>query len=325
MGQKGMCKFGNDYAVGLRWLRHLGYVQVSTNPTLAAKAYDDFPELWEDFKEQAKEHTEWLENPEEYNDEIAVEGTIVALLNNLRVFAPIAYMSDWEDGRVSYQLNPNVSDSLEGSLRDALRVHTRCRELMETWNEYLHWGFETREETGRPDVVFKVAGWAPVSLEITKELTSLGIGSNDTVVYSVPQETLLITQKLKGMATALERGIQPTQTYETNMGGRLERHLRDVLAEEVLTEALEEFDDKEEVVHDLAEELGCMDDIDDPLLSLGEKIKRVTTSSSFKKNLGFLTDDPFVDVLTEAEMFGESKEENLEAMEERENVTRKSG
>jgi len=43
MTMRGMCKFGNDYALGLRWLRHLGYVQVSTNPVLAARAYDDDP------------------------------------------------------------------------------------------------------------------------------------------------------------------------------------------------------------------------------------------------------------------------------------------
>jgi len=39
------CKFGNDYALGLRWLRHLGFEQVSTNPVLAARAYQDDPGL----------------------------------------------------------------------------------------------------------------------------------------------------------------------------------------------------------------------------------------------------------------------------------------
>ncbi len=41
MVKEGKCKFGNDYALGLRWLRHLGFEQVSTNPVLAARAYQD--------------------------------------------------------------------------------------------------------------------------------------------------------------------------------------------------------------------------------------------------------------------------------------------
>jgi hypothetical protein len=38
MVKDGLCKFGNDYAIGLRWLRHLGFEQVSTNPVLVATA-----------------------------------------------------------------------------------------------------------------------------------------------------------------------------------------------------------------------------------------------------------------------------------------------
>jgi len=58
MIEKGFCKFGNDYALGLRWLRHLGFVQVSTNPVLAAIAYDDDPELWDEFRKVAENHNE---------------------------------------------------------------------------------------------------------------------------------------------------------------------------------------------------------------------------------------------------------------------------
>lgn len=325
MTQEGMCKFGNDYAVGLRWLRHLGYVQVSTNPTLAAKAFDDFPELWEVFKDHVEENPEWLRNPGEHSDEIGMEGTIVALLDNLKVFAPVAFLSDYQDGLVSYQLNPNISGSVEESIADALTVYSRIRNLLETYNKYLFWGYATPEESARPNVVFKVAGSSPAATEVTAELTSLGIGTNDTVVYSVPQEGLLITQKFDGMARAINRGISPTQTYETNMGGRLERHLRDVIAEDLLSEAIEEFDNEEEVIQELAENLGCADDIDDPLLSLGEKIRLVTTSSSYKKNMKFLTQDPFVEVIAESGICGGSREETLEYLEEQENTIRKAG
>jgi len=82
-----MCRFGNDYALGLRFLRHLGFVQVSTNPPLAATAYNDDPELLEKFRKYAsevliKEHPEWFENPEKYADDIAMEATRFALMDN---------------------------------------------------------------------------------------------------------------------------------------------------------------------------------------------------------------------------------------------------
>ncbi len=56
MVEEGKCKFGNDYALGLRWLRHLGFEQVSTNPVLAARAYQDEPGLMALFKEETQHH-----------------------------------------------------------------------------------------------------------------------------------------------------------------------------------------------------------------------------------------------------------------------------
>lgn len=320
MTLKEMCKFGNDYAAGLRWVRHLGYVQVSTNPTLAAKAFDDFPELWDDFKERVGEHSEWLRDPEKYKDDIGMEGTIVALLDNLRVFSPIALLSDYQHGMVSYQLNPQITGSLEDSVSDALEVYSRIREYLRVYNEYLTWGYSIPVEAGRPDVVFKVSGDSPAATEITAALCSLGIGTNDTVVYSVAQEALLITQKFKGLARAVKKGIPITQTYETNMGGRLEYHLRDILGEELFSEALEEFDEKHEVVQELARELGI--EKLDPSLPLDEKVKQVT--SAFKGNLRDFTLDPFVNLISKSGIRG-GREETLEHLEELEDLVQKTG
>ena len=58
MVKEGRCKFGNDYALGLRWLRHLGFEQVSTNPVLAARAYQDEPALHRAFQEEFKTASE---------------------------------------------------------------------------------------------------------------------------------------------------------------------------------------------------------------------------------------------------------------------------
>jgi hypothetical protein len=47
MVREGFCRFGNDYALGLRWLRHLGFEQVFKNslttlPMGGAKGGSDF-------------------------------------------------------------------------------------------------------------------------------------------------------------------------------------------------------------------------------------------------------------------------------------------
>jgi hypothetical protein len=49
----------------------------------------------------------------------------------------------------------------------------------------------------------------------------------------VSQEATLILEEMEGMAKAVRKGIRPTQLYMTNMGGRLESHLREVKLEEL--------------------------------------------------------------------------------------------
>jgi hypothetical protein len=241
---RGMCKLGNDYAIGLRWLRHLGFVQVSTNPVLAAKAYDDDPSLWDEFGKVVQQHKEWSGSPEECGDEIAMEATMVALWPNLVVFRPIALASKFHHGMVSYQLNPNVAHSLEGSLADALKVYSAAARFLADYDRQLTWGYDAKMERGRPNIVFKVAGGYPAALEITETLNGLGIGTNNTVTYTVAQETPLIVRAISGMARAVKMGIPITQAYETNMGGRLESHLRDVESARILKEALAKVKDK---------------------------------------------------------------------------------
>ncbi len=81
MIREGFCRFGNDYALGLRWLRHLGFEQVSTNPVLAALAYSDDPSLAQTLQAEAKYHpkfAEWRANPAAFGDEIALYATLLA-------------------------------------------------------------------------------------------------------------------------------------------------------------------------------------------------------------------------------------------------------
>ena len=298
---RGMCKLGNDYAIGLRWLRHLGFVQVSTNPVLAAKAYEDDPSLWDEFSKVVQQHREWFGSPGKRGDEIAMEATMVALWPNLAVFRPIALASKFHHGMVSYQLNPNVAHSLDGSLADALKIYSAAARFLEDYDRQLTWGYDPKMERGRPNIVFKVAGGYPAALEITETLNGLGIGTNNTVTYTVAQETPLIIRAISGMAKAVKMGIPITQAYETNMGGRLESHLRDVESERILRQALSKGKDKGNFVEKLAQGLGMKD-------ASGEILERKVSAICSYKYLKSLATPAFVQAIAESGAFGSPDE-----------------
>jgi len=316
MADLDMCRFGNDYALGLRWLRHLGFVQVSTNPVLAAIAYQDDPTLWDgftgedlcpDFKNQVEKHPEWIDDPEAYGDEIAAAGTEVSIWPNLAVFRPIAVASDMRHGMVSLQLNPKIADKLEESLRDAIKIYIDASKFLERYDHYLLWGFGWRVERGRPNIVFKVSGSSPAAIELTRRLEAMGIGTNNTVTFTVSQESRLILAKIEGRAEAVKKGIPLTTVYETNMGGRLDDHIREVQAELLLSRALEKIRNKEEALERLSKSLGASEETRS-LENLQEKIRVVCS----RRYLRPLNKQPFIDFLSEA--YGEPKEKVSERL-----------
>ena len=83
------CKFGNDYARGLETLRHLGFSQVSTNPVLAAKAFDEDPALVRKLQEEISRNPSWRQNPHDHAHDMVMAGTLLALWPNLEVFRPL--------------------------------------------------------------------------------------------------------------------------------------------------------------------------------------------------------------------------------------------
>lgn len=309
----GMCRFGNDYALGLRWLRHLGFVQVSTNPVLAAAAYSDDPTFWEgyrgedlcpDFKTVIGQNEEWLKKPDDYGDEMAAKGTEVSIWPNLVVFRPIAIASNMRHGLVSLQLNPTIADNYERSLQEALKIYFEAEEFLKKYDYYLLWGYSPCIERGRPNIVFKVAGSSPAAIELTRKLESLGIGTNNTVTFTVSQEVELILAKMEGRSEAVKKGIPLTTVYETNMGGRLDDHIREVQAEDLVRKALERVEDKEGALKRLAERLGAWDAAKSKE-SLDDKI-RVICSRHY---LNPLNKKAFVDFLAECGIPSNSREE----------------
>ncbi len=241
MVKEGRCKFGNDYALGLRWLRHLGFEQVSTNPVLAARAYQDEPALHRAFQEEFKRHPNrkvWSSSLSKHGDEITLFATLLALWDNLHVFRPIFFnlRETSGGGVVSFQLNPNIAHLVEESIRDVFKAFSLASENLAVYDRYLLAGYRMDGDKGRPNMVIKVAASSPAARTITRTINSFGFGSNITVDYSVSQEATLILDEMEGMAKAVRKGIRPTQLYMTNMGGRLESHLREVKLEEFFQE-----------------------------------------------------------------------------------------
>lgn len=323
LGVVGMCKFGNDYALGLRWLRHLGFVQVSTNPSLAAIAYDDDPSQWEgykgenlcpDFKTIAEEHPEVFKDPETQADDIAAYATEVSIWRNLTVFRPIAIASQMFHGMISLQLNPNIADSYEDSVQNALKFYADAERFLRKYDAYLLWGYSENLERGRPNIVFKVAGSSPASIDITRKLESLGIGTNNTVTFTVSQEVELILAKMEGRAEAVKKGIPVTTVYETNMGGRLDDHIREVQVEKLIKRALAAANEKKTALEKLAKALGALDEIKQKT-SLEEQI----TAVSSRKYLRPMNKEPFVEFLAEHGVPFDSKSKVKDYLDKLEN------
>ncbi len=232
---EGYAKFGNDYARGLEYLRHIGFCQVSTNPVLAARAFDEDPGLTEELKEEVLKHEDWIEHPEAHADAMALAATLIALWPNLAIFRPLALHTGLKDFMVSFQLNPNIADDADLSIADAKKAYQLAASYLKRYDEWLGLG-GSAGHIG-PNIVFKVAASSQAARSITRELNRDGIGTNNTVVYSVGQEVQLIVDAFTGKAKAIQMGRPVTRTYETNMGGRFVSHLREVAAEKIFLDA----------------------------------------------------------------------------------------
>lgn len=290
------CKFGNDFARGLEYLRHYGFCQVSTNPVLAAKAFDEDGSLAEQLKSEIENHEEWKRDPEAHADDIAMAATLIALWPNLSIFRPLAVHTDLKDYMVSFQLNPNIADRAEESIEDARNAYRLAANFLEGYDRLL--GLGDRSGRVNPNMVFKVAASHEAARKITTSLNSNAIGSNNTVVYTVAQEVQLILDAFEGKARAAKAGKQVVRTYETNMGGRFVSHLREVEAEKIFLAAAARTGEGKasELLGALAADLGTEDSPDG---SLADRAREICTYANLKT-----LDHPIV--LAAAESAGQS-------------------
>ncbi|MFI5341383.1 MAG: hypothetical protein ACHQ7N_16290, partial [Candidatus Methylomirabilales bacterium] len=133
-------------------------------------------------------------------------------------------------------LNPNIAHLVQESVRDVFAAFAAATEDLGVYDDYLLAGYAATRERARPNMVIKVAASSPAAREIARTINTFGFGSNITVIYTAGQEVTMILEELAGMASAIKKGIAPTQLYMTNMGGRFESHLREVELEELFGE-----------------------------------------------------------------------------------------
>ena len=286
-----VCKFGNDFARGLEYLRHYGFCQVSTNPVLAAKAFDEDPSLDDDLKAEIAKRDAWKAEPEKHADEIVMAATLIALWPNLSIFRPLAMHTKLKDYMVSFQLNPNIADQADASIEDARNAYGIADAYLRDYDKLLGAG----EIALDPNIVFKVGGGHEAARKITTVLNSEGIGTNNTVVYTVAQEVQLVIDAFEGKARAASAGKPVVRTYETNMGGRFVSHLREVEAEKLFGALIE--DRASEWLAELAEDLG----VEMPDGTLVERAAELCSYAHLKS-----LDHPIV--LKVAEAVGQSSE-----------------
>ena len=281
---RGLSKIGNDSATGLRWLRHLGAVQVSSSPVIAARAFEETPELWKRFEALAAAHPEWIREPEGFADEIAMFATVTSMLPSVLDFRPIALLSDFRDGMVSILLNPFKAGNTEGSKEDAQKI---CAILQEILIGYDAWLTPDAVFDGRPNVVFGVPSNGPAAIETTRELNELGIGTNSTVTFTASQGVTMAIAARLGVAQALKTGARIGRMYITNMEGRLEDHLRESEGARMLLEAV-----TDEEVAIIAQKLRTADAVRSAP-TMAEKASILCS----KKYLKSLTDGWFVEAI----------------------------
>jgi transaldolase len=295
------CKFGNDFARGLEYLRHIGFCQVSTNPVLAARAFDEDSALTDELKKEVAKHDDWMQKPEAHYDEIALAATLIALWPNLEIFRPLALYTGLKDYMVSFQLNPNIADQADESIVDARNAYHLATEHLKDYDRLLGYN-----DTMDPCIVFKVAASDEAARKITTVLNSEGIGTNNTVVYTVAQETQLVLDAFEGKAKATKAGKRVVRTYETNMGGRFVSHLREEEAEGIFKQVAKKAGDAK--ASELLKALADSIKVDEATMksvasaNVAEKAKAIC-SFKFLKSL----DNPII--IQAAEILGKSADE----------------
>lgn len=174
-----------------------GAVGVTCNPVLTYRALRAHPELWGDLPKSLPSDL----TPEERAEELMRH----VVSNAAKMFEPIFERTARKKGYVCAQLNPARASDAETMLAAARRFHA--------------WA---------PNISVKV----PVTLaglDVMEELAAEGITFTATVSYNVPQLLEVARRYQKGLARARQAGTPTGRCYVTQMIGRMDDYLRDVI------------------------------------------------------------------------------------------------
>ncbi len=197
----------NDHAL----LQHAvdeGAVGATSNPIITKAAVESHPDVWNPVIDRLiKDH------PEKSEDEIAWLLVDEVGRRAAAILEPVYERTDGRKGKLSLQVSPKYYRNAEEMVQHAEHLASLA-----------------------PNIAVKNPV-VPAGLRSIEELTARGITINATVSFSVPQAVATAEAIERGWKRALENGVDTSTLtpYVTIMVGRIDDHLRRVMAQHGIT------------------------------------------------------------------------------------------
>ncbi len=154
-----------------------GISGVTSNPTIFEKAMGDTDRYDDAFQAAV---SAGVEDPREVFFRVGETD----IRDACDVLAPVFERTEGQDGYVSFELPPDVSDDAEGSVEMAKRL---------------------RDEIGKDNVLIKVPG-TEAGVTAFEELTAAGVSVNVTLLFAVPRYEQIAEAYLRGLERRAEAG-----------------------------------------------------------------------------------------------------------------------
>ena len=154
-----------------------GISGVTSNPTIFDKAMGDTDRYDAAFQ---KVMSEGVDDPREAFFRIGEAD----IRDACDILAPVFERTGGQDGYVSFELPPDVSDDVDGSVAMAKRL---------------------RDEIAKDNVLIKVPG-TEAGVKAFEELTAAGVSVNVTLLFAVPRYEQIAEAYLRGLERRVEAG-----------------------------------------------------------------------------------------------------------------------
>ena len=185
-----------------------GATGATSNPVITLGTVKQLPDVWMPVLDQLiKDNPAWTE------DELAWKLNDLVAARGAKVLEPVYDRTNGAQGKISLQVDPRY-------YRDSARMVEHALHLAGL----------------APNAAIKCPA-VPAGIEALEELTAKGISINATVSFSVPQALAAAEAVEKGWQRAEASGIDTSTLtpYITIMVGRIDDHLRNVMAQENIT------------------------------------------------------------------------------------------